>query len=91
LVGDSANFNFREAVGGKPVNLAFIDGSHSYTYVRNDTEKVLPTMAPGGIILWHDYDFRGPGVCQYLNQLGSSLALRRVEDTTIVYYRVSEK
>jgi predicted O-methyltransferase YrrM len=91
LFGDSATFNFREAMGGEPVNLAFIDGSHSYKYVQNDTEKVLSIMAPGGIILWHDYDFRWPGVCQYLNELGSSLALRRIEDTTIVYHRVSEK
>ena len=72
------------------MNLAFIDGSQSYEYVKNDTEKVLPLMAPGGVVLWHDYDFRWPGVCRYLNERRNELSLRRIEDTTIGYHRVAK-
>jgi hypothetical protein len=87
LFGDSAKVNFSEMTGPLPVDLAFIDGSHSYDYVKNDTEKVFSIMAPGGIVLWHDYDFRWPGVCKYLNELNSSLAIWKIEDTTIAYHK----
>jgi predicted O-methyltransferase YrrM len=34
---------------------AFIDASHSYEAVKNDTEKVRAKLTPGGVIVWHDY------------------------------------
>jgi len=68
LWGDSASFDF-DAVGDG-IDLAFIDGAHSYEYVRNDTEKVLPRMRPGGVILWDDYWDPFPGVIRYLNEIG---------------------
>lgn len=38
------------------INVAFIDGCHDTDFVINDTRKLLPLMAPGGLILWHDFN-----------------------------------
>ena len=55
----------------RPVNLCFIDAGHSYECVRSDTEKVLPLMAPDGLLVWHDATWRrdGYGVNRYLREL----------------------
>ena len=37
------------------VQFAFIDASHSYDAVRNDTEKLWPKLAPDAVVIWHDY------------------------------------
>jgi len=90
LYGDSATFDFgpyRQAV-----DLFFIDGAHSYEYVKNDTEKALDCVRPGGVIAWHDYGRAGTnGVSRYLEELaheqgrpvrslvGSTIALLRVQ------------
>lgn len=70
-------------------DLIFIDGSHAYSYVQSDTNKALEMLAPGGIVLWHDY--RGPrqtkGVYQSLNELAERMPLGRVSDTSLVFYR----
>ncbi|MCL5958581.1 MAG: class I SAM-dependent methyltransferase, partial [Chloroflexi bacterium] len=53
LYGDSAQFDFgpyRESV-----DLFFVDGAHSYEYVRSDTAKALSCTRKDGVILWHDY------------------------------------
>jgi hypothetical protein len=35
--------------------LIFIDGCHTEKYVESDTRNALQQLAPGGIIVWHDY------------------------------------
>lgn len=37
-----------------PVNLLFIDSDHSYQAVKADTERYLPFVVRGGIIIYHD-------------------------------------
>ena len=38
------------------MDFIFVDGSHSYDYVLNDSRKALSLLRGGkGIILWHDY------------------------------------
>jgi predicted O-methyltransferase YrrM len=53
VFGDSARLDWREL--GGPFDLIFIDGSHEYEYVRQDTANALRVIRPGGLILWHDY------------------------------------
>tara|TARA_X000000950_G_scaffold45759_1_gene52074 strand:- start:906 stop:1691 length:786 start_codon:yes stop_codon:yes gene_type:complete len=36
-------------------DLIFIDGGHTYSLVKNDTEKAFEMIKKGGIVLWHDY------------------------------------
>ena len=70
-------------------DLVFVDGSHAYSYVVSDSAKALELVAPGGLVLWHDY--AGPrhaaGVYRALNELAQRLPLVRVEGTTLVAYR----
>lgn len=67
LYGDSANFDFAPYYNS--VDFVFVDGSHSYEYVLNDSWQALRMLRNGrGIILWHDYnDFEG--VTRALNEL----------------------
>ena len=70
-------------------DLVFVDGSHAYSYVVSDSAKALELVAPGGLVLWHDY--AGPrhaaGVYRALNELAQRLPLVRLEGTTLVAYR----
>ena len=57
--GDSATWDFEPV---KDATLFFIDGSHTYEYVRNDTEKCLALCGNRrATILWHDCDRGAPG------------------------------
>jgi hypothetical protein len=46
-------------------------------------------VAPGGLVLWHDYagPRHAPGVYRALNELARRLPLVRLEGTTLVAYR----
>jgi predicted O-methyltransferase YrrM len=52
IYGDSAKLNW-SAFG--PFDLVFIDGCHSEAYVRSDSRNAMDHLAPGGVIVWHDY------------------------------------
>ncbi len=84
-LGDSATFDFHSVLGEVRPELALIDGSHSYAYVKSDTERVLDILAPDGVVLWHDYAPTWPGVMQYLAEQSRSLPLGRIAGTSLVY------
>jgi len=67
LYGDSGNFDFKEYHG--TMDFVFIDASHTFEYVVNDSLHALRMLNPkGGTIVWHDYG-RWDGVTAALNQL----------------------
>ena len=67
LSGDSAEFDFSPWEG--QVDLFFIDGAHSYEYVRNDTLKALKCGHQGSVVAWHDYGRMGVnGVSKWLHE-----------------------
>ena len=74
------------------VDLIFIDGGHTYSVVKNDTEKSLNMIAPKGIILWHDYV---PGkkssrdVVKYLEEIAIKKKIFHIKNTSICYYQNS--
>lgn len=89
LYGDSATFDYSRWHG--TVDLFFIDGAHSYEYVRSDTEHALRCVRPGGVIAWHDFGRAGVnGVSRVVLELaraghrpfavpGGSVAFMKVE------------
>jgi len=85
VYGDSAKFNFEELE--RTFDLAFIDGAHSYEYVKNDTEKILPLMNPGGWIIWDDYSFSFPEIIEYANTLKNQGAIH-IYGTRLVALRL---
>lgn len=44
----------REELNGRPVDVLFIDGDHSYEGVRQDYEMYRSLVRPGGLIAFHD-------------------------------------
>jgi len=87
LYGDSKSLD-ETPYHGK-CDLIFIDGSHAYSYIESDTQKALKMIAPGGLILWHDYrgSRRAPDVFRYLNTLATRLPLMHIAGTSLVAYR----
>ena len=39
-----------------PLGFAFIDGGHDLEHVLNDSRKTYDALAPGGWIVWHDFN-----------------------------------
>jgi predicted O-methyltransferase YrrM len=44
----------RKLLAGRPLDLLFIDGDHTYDGVRMDYEMYSPLVRPGGLIAFHD-------------------------------------
>jgi hypothetical protein len=84
VYGDSARFDFLPYQ--RSIDLFFVDGAHTYQYVRSDTINALRCCRPGSVIAWHDYRRSGLSrdVTKWLEELsrivpvyaahGSSLA-----------------
>jgi predicted O-methyltransferase YrrM len=89
LQGDSATFDFSPYEG--KMDMVFVDGAHSYDYVRNDTEAALRMLTPGGLIAWDDYPAI-PGVYRYLNELAEDRErpLYHLRGTRLVLFGGSE-
>ena len=89
LFGDTATFDFSPYHGA--MDMVYIDGSHSYSYVKNDTEAAMRLMSPMGTIIWDDYP-RYPGVYLYLNEKAKQLKGRLVHiaGTRLVLYSRQE-
>ncbi len=49
----------RTVLGGKPIDVLFIDGDHSYEGVKKDFESYAPLVRTGGIIAFHDIAPKG--------------------------------
>ena len=70
LLGDSASFDFSPYSG--KMDLVYIDASHSYSYVRSDTEAAFGMLSELGMIVWDDYTYY-PGIYAYLNEIAPTL------------------
>ena len=81
LRADSAKFDTTPYRGS--MDLIFVDGAHSYEYVKNDTVKALEMLRPGGIIAWHDCTPSHPDVVRYLRTLPHMPTI--VHGTTIAF------
>jgi len=90
LLGDSATFDFSSFFG--KVDLLFIDGAHSYEYVRNDTLRGLECCKPGSVIAWHDYGRVGlNGVYKWLHEFsGTRHTIFRVPGGSLAYTRLEQ-
>jgi predicted O-methyltransferase YrrM len=84
LFGDSAVFDF--SPHHRKIDLFFIDGAHSYEYVRSDTENALQCVRPGGVIAWHDFGRVGLNqVSKYIVELSQKLAIYSVPGGSLAF------
>jgi hypothetical protein len=70
LWGDSATFDFAPYAG--KMDFVYVDGAHTYEYVKSDTEHAMQMLSPEGTIAWDDY-VTSPGVYEYLLELAPAL------------------
>lgn len=80
--GDTASWDFRNAQGA---TLFFIDGSHTYEYVRNDTQKALAAQRGEKVtLIWHDCDESHPGIVRWLREMiEAGSPVRRIAGTNL--------
>jgi predicted O-methyltransferase YrrM len=90
LYGDSGTFDFSRYFG--TIDFVFVDASHAYRYVINDSLVALKLLSEeGGVIAWHDYG-RWDGVTRALNDLRANhqgfAELSCIEGTTLAFLRI---
>jgi predicted O-methyltransferase YrrM len=90
LYGDSGTFDFTPFYNR--MDFVFVDASHTYEYVINDSMHALRMLRDGkGTIVWHDYG-RWDGVTRALNELRALdpgfAGLTYIEGTTLGYLRL---
>lgn len=84
LFGDSATFDYTPYVG--KVDLFFIDGAHSYEYVRSDTLNALRCCHPGSVIAWHDFGRVGVnGVSKWLLELSKQHEIYAIPGGSVAF------
>ncbi len=84
LFGDSATFDYSRYY--LDIDLFFIDGAHSYEYVKSDTLNALKCVRKGGVIFWHDYGRMGVnGVSKWLHELGRSKKVYSVPGSSLAF------
>lgn len=89
VLADSAQYDYSEL--NNTIDLVFVDGSHSYEYVINDTYVAMKLLRDGkGIIIWHDYGWRE--VIQALNEFYEQddrfKNMKHIEGTTMAVLRI---
>jgi len=84
--GDSREFDYRPFHG--KVDFVFVDASHAYEAVLNDSAAALRMVRAGGAIMWDDYHpVHGPGVMQALSKLSATTPLVWIRGTRLAFYR----
>lgn len=84
LYGDSANFDYSPFAA--KIDLFFIDGAHSYEYVKSDTLNAFKCVREGGLIVWHDYGRLGVnGVSKWLHELNRTRKIYSVPGSSLAF------
>jgi predicted O-methyltransferase YrrM len=81
LYGNSMDFDFTPYFD--KINMVFIDGAHSWNYVRSDTSNALKMVKANGIVLWHDYYLLHPEVWFFLKRMG----IRKIKGTNLGIFK----
>ena len=88
VFGDSGYYDFTPF--NNSFDLVFVDGSHAYEYVINDSRIALNLLRnKKGAIIWHDYDNpRWPGVLKGLDELMRTdefKGIKHIANTTLAF------
>jgi predicted O-methyltransferase YrrM len=74
------------------MDFVFIDGSHDYDYVLNDSEVALKLLRNGrGVIVWHDYREEMavvPALDEYLRRY-PQLQIFHIAQTSFAFAEIS--
>ena len=84
ITADSMTYDFGRIA---PLDFAFIDGGHDFEHVLNDSRKVYEALAPGGWMVWHDFDSPVPWVKvrEAIERSGFSEPVVHVQGTEVAF------
>ena len=90
LFGDSATFDYSPYLG--TMDFIFIDASHGYDAVLNDSRRAMEMLRGGhGIILWDDYDEWYEGLTRAVSLLYTTepafRGMQKIRNTSMAYLR----
>jgi tetratricopeptide (TPR) repeat protein len=88
LYGNSQTYDFSPYHG--KIDIVFVDASHHYEDVRNDSINALKMVKEGGIILWHDYASYAPGVVRAIEDISAGVSLIHIEGTSLVFHAAQQ-
>ena len=86
------SLHFDEKLFHNKYDLIFIDGGHTYSIVKSDSEKSFKMLKPNGIILWHDFipgKESAKNVVNYINEISKEKEIFHINNTSLCYYRKS--
>jgi len=74
------------------MDMVFVDGAHSYEYVKNDSRIAMKMLRDGkGLIVWHDYNAKYDEVTVALNEISveyPEIGFTHIDGTSLVYARL---
>ena len=71
-------------------DLIFIDGGHTYSVVKSDTQKAFKMINKNGVILWHDYvpgKTSAKDVVKLINEISREKKIYNIKDTSLCYFK----
>lgn len=89
LLEDSLTFDASPYAGR--YDLVLVDGGHEYVHGVADTRTALRLVAPGGIILWDDFEPYWHGLVRGICQEMASRGLSRLAGTSLGVYLAPER
>ncbi len=84
------SLDFDESQYNDFFDLIFIDGGHTYSVVKSDTQKAFKMINKNGIILWHDYvpgKTSAKDVVKLINEFSQERKIYSIKDTSLCYFK----
>ena len=84
------SLDFDETQYNNFFDLIFIDGGHTYSVVKSDTQKAFKMINKKGIILWHDYvpgKTSAKDVVKLVNEISREKKIYNIKDTSLCYFK----
>ena len=86
ITADTMRYDFGRLA---PLDFVFIDGGHDFEHVQNDSRKSYDALAPGGWLVWHDFNSPVPWVKvrEAIEGMGFAEPVVHVEGTEVAFLR----
>ena len=84
LYGNTLNYDYSPFF--EKVDLVFVDASHHYNYVLNDSLNAFKILKYDGVIIWHDYASYAPEVMKALDEIAKTFPLFHINGTSLVVF-----
>lgn len=82
---DASTFDFSEYIGR--MDFVFVDAAHDYEHGLVDSATALKLVAPGGTIVWHDFEPYWSGLVHAICRATANKPLRRLGGTSMAVLR----